>query len=196
MKNKSKLSSEQHEIIISILKNRFTENLNRHPGLSWNDIQKKLESQPEKLWSLHEMERTGGEPDVLGYDQNTGEYVFCDFSAESPSGRRGLCYDRLALESRKEHKPGNSAVEMAAEMGIELLNEEQYRQLQELGPFDRKTSSWILTPKGIRDLGGAIFGDWRYGQVFIYHNGAESYYAARGFRGFLRIGNSPIEIEL
>lgn len=196
MKKKSKLSPEQYEIIISTLKKRFTENINRHPDLHWIEIQIKLESQPEKLWSLQEMERTGGEPDVTGYDENTGEFIFCDCSPESPPGRRSLCYDRPALESRKNNKPADNAIDMAVNMGIEILNEAQYRQLQELGPFDRKTSSWIMTPQSIRDLGGALFGDWRYGQVFIYHNGAESYYAVRGFRGLVRIGNPPTEKEL
>lgn len=192
MKKKSNLSPEQHKIIISILENRFINNIYRHPGLLWDDILKKLVSQPEKLWSLHEMDRTGGEPDVIGFDQNTGEYIFCDCSAESPAGRRSLCYDRDALDSRKENKPQYNALEMASDMGIEILNEEQYRQLQNLfGPFDHKTSSWIMTPAEIRGLGGAIFAEFRYGKVFVYHNGAQSYYAARGFRGSLRIGNAP-----
>ena len=162
--------------------------MNRHKGLEWAKIQARLEKAgTEKLWSLNEMEKTGGEPDVVGYDKKTDEYIFYDCAAESPKGRRSLCYDREALESRKEHKPANNVIDMAAELGIELLTEDQYRDLQKLGNFDSKTSSWIKTPTGIRKLGGAIFADYRYGQVFIYHNGAESYYAARGFRGSLRI---------
>jgi len=161
--------------------------MSRHKGLDWTEVQAKLEAIPEKLRSLHEMEQTGGEPDVVAYDQKTGEYVFCDCSAESPKGRRSLCYDREALEARKEHKPENSAVAMAAAMGIELLAEEQYRELQKLGNFDSKTSSWVKTPSNIRKLGGALFCDRRYDAVFVYHNGAESYYAARGFRGSLRV---------
>ena len=161
--------------------------MSRHRGLDWTEVQAKLEAIPEKLWSLHEMEETGGEPDVVAYDQKSGEYVFCDCSAESPKGRRSLCYDREALEARKEHKPENSAVDVAAAMGIELLAEEQYRELQKLGNFDSKTSSWVKTPFHIRKLGGALFCDRRYDAVFVYHNGAESYYAARGFRGSLRV---------
>jgi len=161
--------------------------MSRHRGLDWTEVQAKLEAIPEKLWSLHEMEETGGEPDVVAYDQKSGEYVFCDCSAESPKGRRSLCYDREALEARKEHKPENSAVDMAAAMGVELLAEEQYRELQKLGNFDSKTSSWVKTPFNIRKLGGALFCDRRYDAVFVYHNGAESYYAARGFRGSLRV---------
>ena len=181
------LSPEQREELLQTLKARFEKNMNRHPGLEWADVQAKLEENPEKLWSLHEMEETGGEPDVVGYDGKTGEYIFYDCSAESPKGRRSVCYDREALESRKEHKPKSSAVEMAAAMGIELLTEEQYRELQQLGNFDMKTSSWVITPERIRRLGGALFCDRRYDTVFVYHNGAESYYAARGFRGSLRV---------
>jgi hypothetical protein len=183
--NKKKLSPEQQEELLSVLKARFEKNRNRHKGIEWTKVQVRLEANPGKLWSLDEMERTGGEPDVVGYDKKTGEYIFYDCSAESPKGRRSVCYDHEALESRKEHKPENSAVEMAADMGIELLMEEQYRELQELGNFDTKTSSWIKTPSEIRKLGGALFCDRRYDTVFLYHNGAESYYAARGFRGLL-----------
>lgn len=184
---KMELSPEQREELLQTLKARFEKNMNRHPGLEWADVQAKLEENPEKLWSLHEMEETGGEPDVVGHDGKTGEYIFYDCSAESPKGRRSVCYDREALESRKEHKPKSSAVEMAAAMGIELLTEEQYRELQQLGIFDMKTSSWVITPERIRKLGGALFCDRRYDTVFVYHNGAESYYAARGFRGSLRV---------
>jgi hypothetical protein len=187
MENKKTLSPEEHSAIISILKNRFDKNLNRHTNLEWNQVQIKLEANPEKLWSLHEMERTGGEPDVVFYDTITNEYHIYDCSAESPKDRRSICYDRQALDSRKEYKPKHSAVEMALEMGIELLTEENYRNLQQLGNFDTKTSSWIQTPTAIRKLGGALFADFRYDSVFVYHNGAESYYAARGFRGLLRI---------
>jgi hypothetical protein len=185
--NKNKLSPEQHEELLKALKARFEKNKNRHKGIEWAKVQARLEANPEKLWSLNEMEETGGEPDVVGYDKKTGEYIFYDCSAESPKGRRSVCYDHEALESRKEHKPENSAIEMAADMGIELLTEEQYRQLQELGNFDTKTSSWIKTPSEIRKLGGALFCDRRYDTVFLYHNGAESYYAARGFRGLLSV---------
>ncbi|MEC0305414.1 DUF4256 domain-containing protein [Paenibacillus lautus] len=181
------LSTEQREGLLHTLKARFEKNMNRHQGLEWADVQAKLEANPEKLWSLHEMEITGGEPDVIGHGNQTGEYIFYDCSAESPKGRRSICYDCEALESRKEHKPKNSAVEMAAAMGIELLTEEQYRDLQKFGNFDVKTSSWVVTPASIRNLGGAIFCDRRYDTVFVYHNGAESYYAARGFRGSLRV---------
>jgi Protein of unknown function (DUF4256) len=184
---KTKLSSEQREKLLSALKARFEKNRYRHKGIEWANVQAKLEANPEKLWSLNEMETTDGEPDVVGHDKKTGDYIFYDCSAESPKGRRSLCYDHEALESRKEHKPVNSSVEMAAEMGIDLLTEEQYRELQKLGNFDTKTSSWVKTPSEIRKLGGAIFCDYRYGNVFVYHNGAESYYAARGFRGFLKI---------
>jgi hypothetical protein len=185
--NKMDLSPEQLEELLNALKTRFEKNIQRHEGIEWAEVQAKLEVNPEKLWSLNEMERTGGEPDVVGHDKETGEYIFYDCSAESPKGRRSVCYDREALESRKQHKPENSAVNMAAEMGIELLSEEQYRNLQKLGIFDKKTSSWVQTPSDIRKLGGAIFCDWRYGHVFVYHNGADSYYAARGFRGSLRV---------
>jgi hypothetical protein len=170
-----------------MLKARFENNMSRHPGLEWPQVQARLDANPDKLSSLNEMERTGGEPDVVGQDQQTGEYIFYDCSAESPQGRRGLCYDREALNARREHKPNNSAMDMAAAMGIEILTEEQYRALQALGKFDQKTSSWVKTPAEIRKRGGAIFCDRRYDHVFVYHNGAESYYAARGFRGFLRV---------
>ena len=185
--NKRKLPPGEREELLSALKARFEKNMNRHKGLEWAEVQAKLEANPEKLWSLNEMERTGGEPDVVGHDQRTGEYIFNDCSAESPKGRRSLCYDREARESRKEHKPENSAIDLAAAMGIVLLTEEQYRELQKLGNFDTKTSSWIITPADVRKLGGALFADFRYGNVFVYHNGAESYYAARGFRGSLRV---------
>jgi len=185
--NKKKLSSEQREELLKTLKARFEKNMNRHKGLEWTAIQTKLEANTEKLWSLNEMERTGGEPDVVGHDNKTGEYIFYDCSAESPNGRRSFCYDREALDSRKENKPKNNVIDMAADMGIELLSEEQYRALQKLGNFDTKTSSWIKTPADIRKLGGAIFCDRRYNTVFLYHNGADSYYAARAFRGSLRV---------
>jgi hypothetical protein len=185
--NKNKLSSEQQEELLLALQARFEKNMKRHKGLEWNKIQAKLEANPGKLWSLYEMEATGGEPDVVGHDKKTGEYIFYDCSAETPKGRRSICYDDEALQARKEHKPKNSAVEMAADMGIELLTEEQYRELQELGAFDTKTSSWIQTPLAIRELGGALFCDRRYDHVFVYHNGADSYYAARAFRGLLRV---------
>ncbi|CAM3016817.1 DUF4256 domain-containing protein [Paenibacillus sediminis] len=181
------LSSEQREELLRTLKARFEKNLNRHKGLEWAELQARLEANTAKLWSLNEMERTGGEPDVVGYDNKTGEYIFYDCSAESPKGRRSVCYDREALESRKEHKPDNNAMDMAADMGIELLTEEQYRELQQHGNFDMKTSSWVQTPARIRRLGGALFCDRRYDTVFVYHNGAESYYAARGFRGSLKV---------
>ena len=189
MGNKKELSPEQRDEIISTLKDRFEKNMNRHKGLEWGGLQTRLNSgtRDEKLWSLSEMERTGGEPDAVGYDKKTGEYIFYDCSAESPKGRRSLCYDREALESRKAYKPENNAIDMAAEMGIELLTEEQYRELQKLGNFDLKTSSWVKTPAEIRKLGGALFCDHRYDRVFVYHNGAESYYAVRGFRGSLRV---------
>lgn len=187
MSDKKELSPEQQEELLSTLKVRFEKNMNRHKGLDWIKVQTKLEANPEKLWSLDEMEITGGEPDVVGFDKKTGEYIFYDCAAESPKGRRSLCYDREALDARKTHKPENSAKDVAAEMGIELLDEEQYRELQQLGKFDTKTSSWVETPADIRELGGAIFGDWRFGRVFIYHNGADSYYGARGFRGALRV---------
>lgn len=185
--NKKKLSPEQREELLKALKARFEKNKNRHKGLEWAKVQAKLEANTEKLWSLDEMEITGGEPDVIGYDKKTGEYIFCDCSAESPKGRRSVCYDGEALESRKEHKPKNSAMDMAAAMGIELLTEEQYRELQQLGEFDTKTSSWVQTPADIRERGGALFCDRRYDHVFVYHNGADSYYGARAFRGLLRV---------
>ncbi len=185
--NKKKLSSEQREELLSALKARFEKNMSRHKGLDWTKVQAKLEANPEKLWSLGEMERTGGEPDVVGGEKKTSEYTFYDCSAESPKGRRRVCYDREALEARKEHKPKDNAVDMAAAMGIELLTEEQYRELQQLGAFDMKTSSWVKTPSDIRKLGGALFCDRRYDHVFVYHNGAESYYGARGFRGLLSV---------
>lgn len=185
--NKMELSTEQREGLLKTLKARFEKNMNRHQGLEWANVQAKLEAHTEKLWSLHEMENTGGEPDVVGHDNKTGEYIFYDCSAESPKGRRSVCYDREALESRKQHKPENCAIDMATDMGIELLTEEQYRELQKLGNFDLKTSSWVKTPDNIRKLGGAIFCDRRYDTVFVYHNGAESYYGARGFRGLLRV---------
>ena len=181
------LSPKQREELLKALKARFEKNMNRHKGLEWSKVEAKLEANTEKLWSLHEMDTTGGEPDVVGQDKKTGEYIFYDCSAESPKGRRSVCYDGEALESRKEHKPKNGAMNMAAAMGVELLTEEQYRQLQELGEFDTKTSSWVQTPPAIRELGGALFCDRRYDQVFVYHNGAESYYAARAFRGSLRV---------
>ena len=187
MGNKKELSPAQCEELLSVLKGRFEKNMNRHKGLVWAKVQAKLEADTEKLWSLDEMEITGGEPDVVGHDKKTGEYIFYDCSAESPKGRRSVCYDGEALDSRKEHKPKNSAIDMAADMGIKILTEEQYRELQELGDFDTKTSSWVQTPAAIRELGGAIFCDRRYNHVFVYHNGAESYYAARAFRGSLRV---------
>jgi hypothetical protein len=181
------LTTKQREELLRTLKARFEKNMARHQGLEWAKVQARLEADPEKLWSVNEMERTGGEPDVVGHDNKTGEYVFYDCSAESPDGRRSVCYDREGQESRKEHRPENNAIDMAAAMGIELLTEEQYRELQELGDFDTKTSSWVKTPSDIRKLGGALFCDRRYGHVFVYHNGAQSYYAARGFRGSLRV---------
>ncbi|MEC2077980.1 DUF4256 domain-containing protein [Metabacillus fastidiosus] len=185
--DKKELSQEQREELIRVLRARFEKNMNRHKGLEWAKVQAKLNANNEKLWSLNEMEITEGEPDVVGYDKKKDEYIFCDCSAESPKGRRSVCYDREALESRKKHKPENSAIDMAASMGIELLTEEQYRALQELENFDMKTSSWVQTPADIRELGGALFCDRRFGRVFVYHNGAESYYAARGFRGLLMV---------
>jgi hypothetical protein len=187
MNNKNKLTSEQSTQLLTALKARFEKNMNRHKGLDWAKVQGKLESNPEKLWSLNEMERTGGEPDVVSHDKKTGEYIFFDCSAETPNGRRSLCYDREALNSRKENKPKDTAIDMAAAMGIELLSEEQYRELQKVGNFDLKTSSWVKTPAEIRKLGGALFCDRRYEKIFVYHNGAESYFAARGFRGSLRV---------
>ncbi len=187
MNAKKKLSADQQTELLKLLKIRFEKNMGRHKGIDWTKVQVRLESNPEKLWSLEEMEISGGEPDVVGQDKKTGEYLFYDCSAESPKGRRSLCYDRKALDSRKEHKPTNSVMDLAAEIGIELLNEKQYRELQTLGNFDAKTSSWIATPAEIRKLGGALFCDYRFGTVFVYHNGAESYYAARAFRGSLRV---------
>ena len=184
---KKKLSPSQCEELLNILKARFEKNMNRHKGLDWAQVLTKLKANSEKLWSLNEMEQSGGEPDVVDYDKKTGEYIFYDCSPESPKGRRSFCYDREALESRKEHKPENNAIDAATTMGIELLTEEQYRELQQLGKFDTKTSSWVKTPSNIRKLGGAVFCDRRYDHVFLYHNGAESYYAARGFRGSLRV---------
>jgi hypothetical protein len=181
------LKARQQEELLGVLKARFEKNRHRHAGLEWARVKARLEANPDKLWSLHEMERTGGEPDVVGHDRKTGEVIFYDCSAESPTGRRSVCYDRAGLESRKEHRPETSAVDMAAAMGIELLTEDQYRELQTLGTFDAKTSSWVQTPPEIRKLGGAIFGDFRYGRVFVYHNGAQSYYGARAFRGSLRV---------
>jgi hypothetical protein len=181
------LSNRQREELLRVLKARFEKNMNRHKGLEWAKVQAKLGTNAEKLWSLNEMERSGGEPDVVGHDKKTGEYIFYDCSAESPKDRRSLCYDREALESRKENKPKGSAIDRASDIGIELLTEEQYRELQKLGEFDTKTSSWVKTPSSIRKLGGALFCDRRYDTVFLYHNGAESYYAARGFRGALRV---------
>lgn len=185
--NQKVLAPEQAAELLQILKARFEKNMSRHQGLNWEQVQAKLEALPEKVWSLHEMERTGGEPDVVGYDKDTEEYIFYDCSAESPKGRRSICYDREALESRKAHKPESSAMEMADAMGIELLTEEQYRELQKLGSFDLKTSSWVSTPEHIRKLGGAVFCDRRYDTIFLYHNGADSYYGARGFRGSLKV---------
>ena len=185
--NKKKLSSQDLKQLLTILKVRFEKNMDRHKGIEWSKVQAKLEAYSEKLWSLNEMEKTGGEPDVVGYDKKTDEYIFYDCSAESPKGRRSICYDQEALDSRKENKPANSAIAMARDMGVEILTEEQYRKLQQVGEFDTKTSSWIETPPAIRKLGGAVFCDRRYNHVFLYHNGAESYYAARGFRGSIKI---------
>jgi hypothetical protein len=184
---KKALSSEQRKELLGALKARFEKNMNRHKGLEWAKVQTKLEANAAKLWSLHEMERTGGEPDVVGHDNKTGEYIFCDCSAETPKGRRNVCYDRDAQEARKEFKPENNAMDVAAAMGIELLTEEQYRELQKLGNFDTKTSSWVKTPSDIRELGGALFADRRYDTVFVYHNGASSYFGGRAFRGSLRV---------
>jgi len=185
--NKKKLSSEQREELLRAVKARFEKNMNRHEGLEWTKVQAKLEANAEKLWSLNEMERTGGEPDVVGHDKKTGEYIFFDCSTETPKGRTSVCYDREGLESRKEHKPKTNAIDMATAMGVELLTEEQYLKLQKLGDFDTKTSSWVKTPPDIRKLGGALYCDRRYGRVFVGHNGAQSYYAARAFRGSLRV---------
>lgn len=182
-----KLSADQATELLKLLKSRFEKNMHRHKGLDWSKVQTRLEAKPSKLWSLEEMEITGGEPDVTGFDKKTGEYIFVDCAAESPKGRRSICYDRKALDARKEHKPANSAMDLAAEIGIDLLTEEQYRELQQLEAFDLKTSSWIATPDAIRKLGGALFCDRRYDHVFVYHNGADSYYGARGFRGMLRV---------
>lgn len=187
MKNCKIVSSEQKNELIDLLQIRFEKNINRHKNLKWNDVLVKLDSNPEKLWSLNEMEKTGGEPDVVDFDEKSGDYIFVDCAAESPKGRRSVCYDREALDSRKEYKPENNAIDMAKEMEIELLSEEQYRKLQQLGKFDTKTSSWIKTPDEIRKLGGALFADFRYNQVFVYHNGAQSYYGVRGFRGLLKV---------
>jgi len=186
-RNKKELPPEQREELLRALKARFEKNMNRHKGLEWAKVQAKLEAHTENLWSLNEMEKTGGEPDVVGFDKKTDEYIFYDCSAESPKGRRSLCYDREALKARKEHKPKESAIDMAAAIGIELLTEEEYRELQKLGEFDTKSSSWVKTPADMRKLGGALFGDRRFGRVFFYHNGAESYYNGRGFRGWLRV---------
>jgi len=185
--NKNELSPDQRESLVKVLKTRFEKNMNRHKDMQWAAIQSRLEAETSKLWSLHEMEETGGEPDVVGYNTKTKEYIFYDCSAESPKGRRSICYDREGLESRKEFKPESNAIDMATAMGIELLTEEQYRELQKLGNFDTKTSSWVKTPAAIRKLGGSLFGDYRYGTVFVYHNGASSYFGARGFRGSLRV---------
>jgi len=187
MQKAKDMQAKQREELLRALKARFEKHMNRHKGLEWAKVKAKLEANTKKLWSLNEMERTGGEPDVVGHDKKTGEYMFFDCSAESPKGRRSVCYDREGLESRKEHKPGNNAIDMAAAMGIEILTEEQYRELQKLGNFDAKTSSWVKTPSEIRKLGGAIFADFRYGNVFVYHNGAQSYYGSRAFRGSLRV---------
>lgn len=187
MSSKKKLSPKEQEELLSALKARFEKNMKRHKSLEWTDVQARLEEKSDKLWSLREMEASGGEPDVVGFDKKTGEYVFYDCSAESPKERRGICYDRAALDSRKEHKPKNDALTMAREMGIEILTEEEYRNLQKLGEFDTKTSSWVKTPSDIRELGGAVFCDRRYDTVFLYHNGAESYYAGRAFRGSLKV---------
>ncbi|MDA3614299.1 DUF4256 domain-containing protein [Polluticaenibacter yanchengensis] len=187
MSKPNKLPAERSEELLEILRKRFEKNMNRHEGISWVDVQAKLEKAVSKLYSINEMEETGGEPDVIGYDTKTNEYIFCDCSAETPKGRRSLCYDDEALASRKEHKPKNSAINLAKEIGINLLTEDEYFQLQQLGSFDNKTSSWLKTPESVRKQGGAIFGDKRFGRVFIYHNGAESYYGVRGFRGLLRV---------
>lgn len=187
MISKKKLSPQQTQDLLKTLKSRFEKNMNRHKGIDWAKVQAKLEASPAKLWTLYEMEITGGEPDVVGYNNSTAEYIFYDCSAETPKGRRSICYDQAALESRKKHKPKDSAMNIAADMGIELLTEAQYRELQQLGEFDLKTSTWVLTPPSIRKLGGALFCDRRYNTVFVYHNGADSYYAARGFRGLLRV---------
>ena len=186
-RNKAALSPEQHEGLLELLRSRFAQNMNRHVGVEWARVREAVEARPNSLWSLSEMERTGGEPDVVGRDEESEGYIFCDCSAESPKGRRSVCYDREGLEARKEHKPDDTAIDMAAAMGVRLLTEEQYRALQEIGEFDTKTSSWVQTPPDVRNLGGAIFGDRRFGRVFVYHNGADSYYQARGFRGSLTV---------
>lgn len=186
-KNKIELSTQEKEELLKTLKLRFEKNTNRHKGIEWVNVLIRIETNPEKIWSLNEMEMTGGEPDVIGADEKTGEYIFCDCSAESPKGRRSICYDHKALQARKEHKPADSALNMATDMGIEVLTEQQYRELQQKGHFDMKTSSWVQTPEDVRKLGGAYFCDYRYEKVFLYHNGADSYYAARGFRGLLRV---------
>lgn len=185
--DKKKLSAKERDELLEVLRSRFEKNKNRHKGIAWGKVQSKLEQNPDKLWSLHAMQETGGEPDVVGHDKNSGEYIFFDCSEESPKGRRSVCYDREGLESRKNHKPKNNAMDMAADMGVELLTEQQYLDLQKLGECDLKTSSWLQAPAEVRELGGAIFGDRRFGRVFVYHNGAQSYYAARGFRGSLRV---------
>ena len=185
--NDKELSQEQRDVLLDILSARFEKNMHRHEGIEWDKVEAKLNAHPEKLWSLNEMERTEGEPDVVGYDEETDEFLFYDCSRESPKGRRSICYDRKALDARKKHKPENSAMDMADEMGIEMLTEEEYRALQELENFDMKTSTWVKTPAAIRERGGAIFCDYRYGHVFVYHNGADSYYGSRGFRGVLRV---------
>ncbi len=187
MHNKKKLSQSQQDELLKTIKSRFEKNMNRHKAIDWKKVQARIENNPEKLWILNEMEQTGGEPDIVGYDKDTDEFIFYDCSAESPKGRRSVCYDRKALDARKAHKPGNSAMDMALEIGIEILTEQQYCELQELGEFDLKTSSWVKTPEEVRKFGGAIFCDRRYGKVFTYHNGADSYYAARGFRGILKV---------
>lgn len=187
MRTKEKLPPEQTIELLNTLRNRFGDNISRHEGLEWTEVEAKLKANPNKLWSLNEMETTGGEPDVVCFDEKTGEFIFYDCSAESPDGRKSVCYDRKGLESRKAHKPDNNAMDMAEDMGIEILTEEQYRKLQKLGNFDTKSSSWLKTPTDIRKRGGAIFGDFRYGHVFIYHNGAQSYYGARGFRGSIKV---------
>lgn len=184
---KQKLSSQERDKLIAALQSRFQKNMSRHKSMVWSEVQKKLDKNPDKLWSLNEMETTGGEPDVVNYDKKSGEYVFIDCAPESPAGRRSICYDMEGLESRKEHRPKNNAVDMAASMGIQILTEEEYRDLQKLGKFDTKTSSWLKTPEDVRDLGGAIFADFRFGRVFVYHNGAQSYYGGRGFRGSLKV---------
>ncbi len=184
---KRNLQANERDQLLHTLQARFEKNMNRHKGIKWVDVEAKLKAKPDKLWSLHQMEVSGGEPDVVGADKKTGEFLFYDCAAETPEGRRSICYDHEALESRKEHKPANSAINMAEEMGIEILSEEEYRALQKLGTFDAKTSSWVLTPPDIRKLGGALFCDYRFGHVFVYHNGAESYYGVRGFRGSLKV---------